>query len=86
MNNFINSDSLKNTLKWIRTSLDCIALGVLLVGGLYELQAGRADLLRGTPFWSMLDYRMHYDILTPFDYLFCNASLYLVLRMLGLAF
>ena len=86
MNNFINSDSLKNTLKWVRTSLDYISLGVVLVGGLYELQAGHADLLRDTPFWSMYHYRMHHEMLRPFDHLFANASLYLILRMIGLAF
>ena len=85
MNNFINSDSpkSKNTLKWIRTSLDYIALGVVLVGGLYELQAGHADVLRDTPFYSMFHCRMHNNMLLPFDYVFANASLYLLGRMIG---
>ena len=85
MKDFINSDSLKNTLKWIRTSLDCISVGVVLLGGLYELQAGYTDLLRDTPFYSMFHYRMHHGMLRPFDYIFANASLYLILRMIGLA-
>ena len=81
---FINSDSLKNTLKWFRTSLDCISLGALLLGGLYELQAGRTGLLSGTPFWSTLEWRMHYNRLVPFDYLFAFGNLYLFLRIIGL--
>ena len=79
---FINSDSLKKTTKWIRTSLDYISSGVVLLGVLYELQAGRTDPLT---FCSMFELRMQFGKLRPFDYLFANASLYLILRIIGLA-
>ena len=83
--NLIDLDSLENTLKWVRTALDFIALGAVLLVGLDELNAGRADLLRDTPFWSMYHWRMHHGMLSQFDYIFANASLYLILRIIGLA-
>ena len=79
----LNSDLLKDTLKWVRTSLDCISLGAVLLGGLYELQAGYTGLLSGTPFWSTLEWRMHHNRLVPFDYLFSFGNLYLLLRIIG---